>query len=163
MREGIGSIVLYNIIIIFILIVFALLAATLSYYKAFKVNSRILASIDKYEGYNQSAIEDINNTLAGLGYTVNSNHDVCKAERNDATLVSNQDESYYYCVYFYRDDRGGADEEENRLNGDKEPIYYNYSVVSYIYIDLPMIGSFKIPIHTKGERIYNFSDGQTYE
>lgn len=161
MREGIGSVVLYNIIIIFILIVFALLAATLSYYKAFKVNSRILASIDKYEGYNTPAIEDINNTLAGLGYTVNSNNDVCQPERNDATLVSNQDTSYYYCVYFYRDDRGGDD--ENRLNGDREPVYYNYSVVSYIYVDLPIVGAFKVPVHTKGERIYNFSDGQTYE
>lgn len=161
MREGIGSIVLYNIIIIFILIVFALLAATLSYYKAFKVNNRILASIDKYEGYNNSAIAEINTTLAGLGYTVNANNDKCKAERNDATLVSNQDTSYYYCVYFYRDDRGGGDDK--KYNGDDEPIYYNYSVVSYIYIDLPLFGAFKVPVHTKGERIYNFSDGQTYE
>ena len=160
MREGIGSVVLYNIIIVFILIVFALLAATLSYYKAFKVNNRILASIDKYEGYNQSAIEDINNTLAGLGYTTNVDNDRCKSERSDATLVSNQDTSYYYCVYFYRDDRGEADKK--KVNGDNEPIYYNYSVVSYIYADLPIVGAFKIPVHTKGERIYNFSDGQTY-
>lgn len=160
MREGIGSIVLYNIIIIFILIVFALLAATLSYYKAFKVNNRILASIDKYEGYNEPAKAEIRNTLAGLGYTVNASNDRCKAKRGDVRLVTNQDTNYYYCVYFYRDDRGDG---EKRLNGDKEEIYYNYSVVSYIYIDLPIVGAFKVPVHTKGERIYNFSDGQTYK
>ena len=38
MREGIGSVFLYNIIILFVIIVFGLLSATISYYKAFKVN-----------------------------------------------------------------------------------------------------------------------------
>ncbi len=159
MREGIGSIVLYNMIIVFILIVFALLAATLSYYKAFKVNSYILLSIDKFEGYNDPAIDEINNTLNTLGYTVNTNGDVCKASRGDGILVENQDNTYYYCVYFYGNDTGDGEE---RNNGDGNPLYYNYSVVSYIYVDLPIIGSFKVPVHTKGERIYNFSDNQDY-
>ena len=159
MREGIGSIVLYNMIIIFILIVFALLSATLSYYKAFKVNSYILLSIDKFEGYNDPAIEEISNTLNTLGYTVNNGEDICKSTRGDANLVDNQDTKYYYCVYFYGNDTGDG---EDRNNKDGKPLYYNYSVVSYIYVDLPIIGSFKVPVHTKGERIYNFSDDQAY-
>ncbi len=159
MREGIGSIVLYNMIIIFIFIVFALLAATLSYYKAFKVNSYILLSIDKFEGYNDLAIEEINDTLQTLGYTVNTNGDVCKSTRGSVQLVDNQDTTYYYCVYFYGDDTGDGEEG---TNADGNPLYYNYSVVSYIYVDLPIVGAFKVPVHTKGERIYNFSDQQDY-
>lgn len=158
MKEGIGSIVLYNMIIIFILIVFGLLSATLSYYKAFKVNNRILASIDKFEGFNAPAKEEINNTLTGLGYHIKSSSDVCKNTRKDAELASGQDNNFFYCVYLFKDDTGGND--KGRKNDDKEPLYYNYSVVSYIYIDLPIAGQFKIPVHTKGERIYNFSDEQ---
>lgn len=156
MKEGMGSVVLYNIIIIFILIVFGLLAATLSYYKAFKVNSRILFSIDKFEGYNGPAISEINNTLTTLGYS--RNHGNTCPERKGAQLVENQDGTFDYCVYLITNDAGGMDEGRN--NGDGEPIYYNYSVVSYIYIDLPIVDAFRIPIYTKGERIYNFTDEQ---
>ncbi len=45
MREGIGSIALYNIIIVFITITFAILAGTLSYSEAFKANNRIINAI----------------------------------------------------------------------------------------------------------------------
>ena len=49
------------------------------------------------------------------------------------------------------------EKSKNERNNDNEPIYYNYSVASYIYIDLPIAGQFKIPVYTKGERTYNFS------
>ena len=52
MNQSVGSIALYNIVLIFIVIVFAFLAATVSYSKAFRVNSRIIFAIEKYEGYN---------------------------------------------------------------------------------------------------------------
>ena len=51
MKESIGSTFLYNIIFIFIIIVFGLIAATLNYYKGFKINTRILQSIQKNSGY----------------------------------------------------------------------------------------------------------------
>ena len=61
-------------------------------------------------------------------------------------------------VKVIEDDRGS--QEQNRLNDDDEPIYYNYALTSYIYVDLPIVGAFKLPVYTKGERIYNFSDSQ---
>ena len=51
MREGIGSVFLYNIIIVFIVITFGFLSASLSYMKAFKVNGKIANALEKYEGY----------------------------------------------------------------------------------------------------------------
>lgn len=162
MREGVGEIFTYNLIIIFIVIVFGLLAATLNYYKAFKVNARILDVIEKYEGYNELAKDEIARDLSSIGYTHNNGDVVCEQTRGDAVLVarnnnnSSQDTEYSYCVYYYADDRGGNDKDKE--NGDGEPIYYNYSVVTYIYVDLPIVGSFKVPVHTKGERTYNFTD-----
>ena len=52
MRQAIGSVPMYNIIIIFIVITFGFLSATLSYMKAFKVNGRIAKALENYEGYN---------------------------------------------------------------------------------------------------------------
>lgn len=155
MREGIGETFTYNIIILFIIIVFAILAATISYYKAFKVNNRILDSIEKFEGYNEAARKDIEGKLKTIGYTVNGERAKCP-ERNGMALEK-QDGTYLYCVYYYEDDRGTKEKNKNERNNDNEPIYYNYSVASYIYIDLPIAGQFKIPVYTKGERTYNFS------
>lgn len=159
MRESIGSVFLYNIIILFIIIVFGLLSATISYYKAFKVNERILYIIDKFEGYNGFAVEEIQNYLTSIGYTYNPDGQrECADEKNGGTLITSKKAKHLYCVYYFSDDRGNN--EKTRLNGDEEPIYYNYSLVSYIYADLPIVGSFKLPVYTKGERIYNFSDHQ---
>ena len=159
MRESIGSVFLYNIIILFVIIVFGLLSATISYYKAFKVNERILYTIDKFEGYNKPAINEINDYLYSIGYTTSPNgQNDCVKSRDGGTLVIDRNSNYLYCVYYFNDDRGSN--EEGRLNGDDEPIYYNYSLTSYIYADLPIVGAFKLPVYTKGERIFNFSDDQ---
>lgn len=159
MREGIGSIFLYNIIILFVIIVFGLLSATISYYKAFKVNERLLYSIDKFEGYNQNSEEEMEKFLKSIGYTSNPNGQRdCAKEKDGGTLVTSKNARHLYCVYYFSDDRG--DNEGNSYNGDREPIYYNYSITTYIYVDLPIAGAFKLPVYTKGERIYNFSDNQ---
>lgn len=160
MREGIGSVVLYNMIIIFIFIVFMILASALTYYKAFRVNNMILYSIDKFEGYNDKAITEINQYLDTLGYTKNTDNSTCP-ERDGMKALKGSTDPYYYCVYYYSNDTGGSD--SGQRNGDNQPLYYNYSVVTYIYVDLPLVNKFKIPVHTKGERIFNFSDDQEQE
>ena len=159
MREGIGSVFLYNMIILFIIIVFGLLSATISYYKAFKVNERLLFMIDKFEGYNRLSIEEMQNFLVSIGYTSNPNgQSECPESKDGGTLLTARNARHLYCVYYFRDDRGSN--ETGRTNGDREPIYYNYAITTYIYVQLPIAGAFKLPVYTKGERIYNFSDDQ---
>ena len=114
MREGLGETFTYNMIIIFIVIVFGLLAATISYYKAFKVNNRILDSIEKYEGYNDAAKKDIENTLKTIGYTVNTEHATCP-QRSGAQLLK-QNDNYLYCVYYYDNDTSSNDTRKNEDN-----------------------------------------------
>ncbi len=160
MRESIGSTFLYNIIILFVIIVIGLLSATISYYKAFKVNERLLYSIDKFEGYNKLSKNEMEQYLSSIGYTYEvTGQNQCPKTKNGGTLITSTSSKYLYCVYYHSDDRGSN--EKNITNRDNKPIYYNYSLISYIYVDLPIAGKFKIPIYTKGERIYNFSDGQS--
>lgn len=140
MRESIGSTFLYNIIIIFIMIVFAILAATLTYYKAFKVNTRIINSIEKFEGYNSLSISEINNTLQTIGYMTKNNHK-CPSTKNGGQLQT-EDENFRYCVYYF--------EENDR--------YYSYGVITYITIDIPVVNLFlQIPIYTKSSQIFRFN------
>ena len=169
MRESIGSTFLYNIIFVYIVIVFGLITATLSYYKAYKINERILYSIDKFEGYNYNvdikgkafgSMVEIDNILTSLGYT-NSGVGIqnsCPDKENTKKIINDRS-SFLYCVYYFSDDRGAS--EKAIFNRNEKPIYYNYSVISYIYVNLPIVGNFKIPVYTKGERIYNFSDSQS--
>jgi len=139
MKQSIGGAFLYNIIIVFIVIVFAILGATLTYYKAFKVNTRITDSIEKFEGYNALAEAEINNTLTTIGYMDKSNHK-CPNEKNGGVLQP-ESERFRYCVYYF--------EESER--------YYSYGVITYITIDIPIVNMFlQIPIYTKSNRIFEF-------
>ena len=140
MRESIGSTFLYNIIILFIVIVFAILAGTLTYYKAFKVNTKITNSIEKHEGYNNLAVTEINNALTTIGYMNKDNH-VCPSTKNGGVLRE-QTQPFRYCVYYF-------DEGNN---------YYSYGVITYITLDIPIVNMFlQIPIYTKSNLIYKFN------
>jgi len=135
---------LYNIIIIFLFIIFAFAMGMVVYYKSFKINKEILSIIEKYEGYNTLSKRDIDNSLKTIGY--NLNVDECR-DRNGATITYAGDNNMY-CVYYY---------PHNKKNGDP---YYTYGVTTYLYFDLPFNFDIKLPIHTKSNRIYKFSDGQ---
>ena len=140
MNQSVGSIALYNIVLIFIVIVFAFLAATVSYSKAFRVNSRIIFAIEKYEGYNDLATSEIEDVLKTLGYTYDKNF-VCP-NRDDAEAVERLSNNYAYCIYYYKEDAR----------------HYTYGVLTYLYIDLPFVKDIiKVPVYTKTERIFRFN------
>lgn len=153
MRDGIGSISLYNIIIIFIAVVFALLAATLSYSKAFKVNSRIIKALETYEGYNSAggkfdkkgSAEEIDRLLSNIGYKVEENS--CKTLNGVEPLpMLANNASYNFCLYLKVED-----------TKDYKGRYFTYTVKTYMHFDLPIVGDFiKIPVTTKTEKIFCF-------
>lgn len=151
MRESIGSTFLYNIIFIFIILVFGLLAATLSYYKGYKVNYRILKAIQNESGYNSKSFDEIERVLNGLGYTHETNgiQNTCPEKRGSLSrvILPSKTTNYLYCVYYNPNDTNSR---------EKDNSYYSYGVVTYIYIDLPIVGQFKVPVYTKGKRIYKF-------
>jgi len=152
MKQAIGGVSIFNIMIIFIVAVFALLAAAYSYAKAYKINTRIMNGIEISEGYNDTAVNYINQAMQVLGYLKGKKVD-CPPQRNIngvvGNLVTNDKSNYYYCIYEFP-----ATTEANGYYGG---CYYSYGVVTYIVIDLPIAPTFELPIVSKTNRIYNFN------
>ena len=152
MREAIGSTFLYNIIILFLVVTFCFLAATLSYMKSFKMNGKIANVLEKYEGYNVLSYEEIETSLSNLGYraSVNGNLDCPKHTHNGIEYDpsygpnNNFNSKYKYCVYEY----------------PKKDGYFTMGIITYIYMDIPIVGgTFALPIYAETERIFEFSRG----
>ena len=148
MREGIGSVFLYNIIIIFIVITFGFLSASLSYMKAFKVNGRIANALEKFEGYNRLSDREISQTLTTIGYRV-GNLDCSTRTHNGIEyepLESAGFKNHEFCIYEY-------------IKGkDFKDGYFSYGILTYIYLDIPLVGgTFKVPVYSETEAIFKFS------
>lgn len=145
MKQAIGSIPMYNIIIIFIVITFGFLSATLSYMKAFKVNGRIAKALENHEGYNILSNEEITNTLTSLGYRFADPSTLdCPEKDGKQPLGAIDGKQHYYCLY------------ENSYYGETK--YFNYGIISYIFVDLPLGIEFKIPVYSETEEIFHFSE-----
>lgn len=142
MRESIGSTVLYNIIIVFLALIFALILSTLVYYKAFKVNKVIIASLEKFEGYNDLARDEIDRSLRSIGYP---SRDAGNCPVKDGLTPEQPiSQEFRYCIYFYDND------PTNR--------HYSYGVISYITFEIPFITTtfMSFPVYTKSDRIFRF-------
>lgn len=162
MRQALGTTVMLNFIIIFIVVTFAFLSATLSYMKAYRVNSRMSDAIEKYEGYNDLSNKEINKVLNTLGYIKGAKKDCVDRHLNkngvDRTVeefygvysevlseynLGSDSKKYYYCIYKY----------------DIDDNYYRYGIETYIRVEFPVISKLlKIKVYKETERIYNFSD-----
>jgi len=151
MKNAIGNTFIYNIIIVFIVLIFAFLSGALSYYKAFKVNNRIVYIIEKYEGYNSLAKQEINRYLDTIGYSRDLRNLDCSSYKGTDTMTIIEDNSkeHRYCIYV---DNSVAN-SRNYGNGT----YYSYAVRTYLSIDLPLINLIRIPITTKTNQIYKFT------
>lgn len=154
MREGIGSVFLYNIIIVFIVITFGFLSASLSYMKAFKVNGKIANSLEKYEGYNELSDKEIAETLSTIGYRIVGEMECPSIKKFGVELtpvpegINNTNKMHEYCLYEYKIKEG----------------YFTYRIATYIHLDIPIIGGmFKLPVYSETEPIFKFGDGSSQQ
>lgn len=143
MRESIGSVFLYNIIIVFLVITFAFLSGTLAYMKAFKANSRIVNAIEKYEGYNSLSSEEIERILTSIGYLKEEAN--CKKRDGLVPMESLENTKFLFCVYHYDENATGLENKDF------------YGVQTYMYFDFPVIGRIRIPLYAKTEKVYRFN------
>ncbi len=168
MRESIGTVSLLNFIIFFILLVFAFLAGSLSYYKAYRVNNAIVSSIEKFEGFNPMSYEDMEQKLVDFGYErvdfscpvdyKNSHGEVAYLVDNTGARVTNSSNyNYGYCIYRYENDTIYKGYNTSTLaTTDK---YDSYEVMTLIKFDFPVIGSIlRLRVSSRTGRIFYFSD-----
>ena len=153
MREATGGATLFYIVIFIITIIILLLISSISYSKAYRVKNRIVDIIEKYECYedcdgkviavtnkDNPAVEEINDTLAAIGYKVNPLNSNWECPTRDGELINNSSvgNNYRYCVYKVNSQRG-----------------YYYNVVSYMYLEVPLIGStIDLPVYGATKTIY---------
>lgn len=153
MKESIGYTVSLNIMIVFITIIVAFLCAALIYFKSNKVSNVITSAIEKYEGYNSSAIAEINRNLSSLGYgsrSISCDTSVTDKGAYNCELVN--DGTRGYCVY-------ACYEEDNKdASGKYKGEYYYYKIRTNMMITIPIINDMlDIPIYSNTNRLYNFS------
>lgn len=140
MKQGVGFSVTINIMAIFIVVTFAFLVTSLNYYKAYKINNAISDSIEKYEGYNNFSIKEIDTKLNSLGYI--NNKAGCK--NGDLVAAGNSNFKGSYCVSEY------FNSEQN---------YTRYEITTYINFNIPIVNkTLDLPVKTKTETIYYLGD-----
>lgn len=135
MKQAIGATQIINYVIVFIVITFGFLIATLSYMKAFKVNSVISNSIEKFEGYNEYSDKEIRNNLKTIGYRTGTFN--CG---EDGSSIS----GFHACV--------------KRIGNTNTGNYIRYKITTFIEFG-PILGQhFEIPVRSQTEKIYVFSN-----
>ena len=148
MKEAIANVGVFNLIIIFVIILMSFFIGSLGYSKAFKVKNKIVNEIEK-EGSYEAAKDSIEQWLHVIGYRMYTGFEPKKgcpaADKNNAHLV-NQNGDYQYCVY----EVNSCTEEfyEGKTSLHKCSKYYK--VIAYMYFDVPIVSDLiKIPV--KGE------------
>ena len=104
-------------------------------------------AIEKYEGYNDASATWINEYLSSIGYQYEEKAPECSVRRGLEPMQSLND-NYRFCVY--------AENVDTRTYNGR---YVEFGVVTYIYIDMPVIGNFfRIPVYGKSNRVFCFGE-----
>ena len=141
MKEAIGTSMVFNLMMVFIGVMIIILVGSISYSKGFKVRNRIIDRIQEYNGYNADVDSDVKAAIEGdlqaIGYKIVQ--DLSCNERENATLLTTDYNTYNYCVYEYSTTRGKY-----------------YGVTVFISFDVPLIGDYiNIPIYGETRIVYD--------
>lgn len=133
MKEAIGNSFLVTLSIVFLFLIMSLLVASLSYSKAYKAKNKIVSVIEKYNGFDASAEDEVNTDLFKMGYKTNTTSRRCKEYENKVLLHDTEAGTYDYCVYEVSSTRGRY-----------------YQVVTYMHFDVPIIEQY-LTFEVKGD------------
>ena len=149
MKEAIANAGVFNLVIIFVIVLLAFFIGSLSYSKAFKVKNKILEEIEKDQGYtigtNDSTESRVEEWIGNIGYRVNTGNSRNTANCPTVTgnggeqgKLVNTDGDYQYCVYEF---------DTCTARSDKAKCGKYYRVTAYMYFDIPIIsGLLKLPV-----------------
>lgn len=144
MREAVGSTYLFQIVIVFIFFFAAFLAVAINYSQAFQIKNQVVNALEQAEGYNATSKERIKTIKASNGYFRDVNQAQCRANLGaDAIVPTDSDTGApLNGICILRHD-----------NGDGKAYY---TVQTYVWFDLPIIGNFiTIPVNGETKLIVN--------
>jgi len=127
MRESIGGAWILGIVMTFIVLFASFLAISINYSKAFKVKNNVVDLIEKNEGMNQNAAEEIWGYLQSQGYILKGKCRNAEALGFDIDGVAVDQNKSLYCV------------KRNKVDDTSMDKTY-YSVEVFFRLDLPVIG-----------------------
>lgn len=175
MRQSISYTFLLNTVILFIFVCMSVIMGIFSYNRAFKANTIVIDSIEKYEGYNCLSEEEIARKLNNISYNVPFTVECkdhygtpCMTDLNNnyAVVSYNLDYSADKYVEVGRNNKNYSDDYKEMNSMYKCDQYhcqntkkYQYGVYTYMYVDLPVVSSLlKIPFFSKTRIMYEFRD-----
>lgn len=139
MREAIGATWIMSIVIAFIALFSGYLAFSVNYSKAFKVKDGIVDRIEKHNGVNNAAINDINDMMTSVGY---SSKGKCSVYFNDSGLAyigvtsnvvdshPSSSSTYNYCI-----------QKINALNTSGQLSAAYYKVYVFFSLSIPILNN----------------------
>ena len=138
MKESINNAFIFNMVILFLVIIIAILIGSLSYSKAFKVKSKIIDILEKHQAYNSKSRTEIDGILREIGYKTNqSRKNTCPG--GHGVLVTPHNSNFRYCVY-----------RNDTSNG------FYFTVASFVYFEIPVIGDIlEFPVYGDTRVIYD--------
>lgn len=135
MKESISYTYLLNMMLVFIFVSFSVVMVTISYTKAYRINSKIADAIEDAEGYNEKSVNEINRLIRAFGYQ--QPNITCK-ERSTGVVVETDIKGI--CIY--------------EIDSDD---YYSYGITTYMLFDLPLVNMLRIPVYNTTDKIYKFN------
>ena len=150
MRESIGALSIFSIVMTFIVLFTAYLAVSINYANAFRVKNNLISAIENNEGINGTNTDFLNQILADQNYDTFGECptlDKLGGDWNNATrmLIGQNDRLARACIY-------RREAEQASENNVKCQISY-YKVVVFFKMDLPVMGdllTFPIKGDTRG-------------
>lgn len=158
MREAIGNVFVFNFIIVFVIIFIGLFATSSSYSKASKVKNTILDIVEEHadeltnvDQIPEDITTEIETMLSKVGYRLNKNKkNKCPDVLNG--VLMNDFSNYHYCIY-----KHNKADDNTSDNGNLPRRGNYYTVITYMYFDIPLIGD-NLEFPVKGQTRTYFSE-----
>lgn len=132
MKEAIANVGVFNLMIIFLVILMFFFVGSLCYSKAYKVKNHIVNEIEKNGGFNSSDKDELEGWLSEIGYKITTSPRSCPSVQ-DSDLVNTLG-NYEYCIYKIDDSTSDVGS-------------VRYKVIAYAYFDIPIIGGMiRLPV-----------------
>lgn len=147
MKEAIANAGVFNIIIIFVIVLLSFFVGSLGYSKAYKIKNKIIDEIEKDEVYDSGTQTRVENWLSEIGYRFNNVSFSCPEVESHYGNVKaiNSGGTYQYCVYKFDTCADARDSGTGKCSKAKSSIYYR--VVTYMYFDVPIVNNLiRLPV-----------------
>ena len=144
MRDAFGGAFMIKLMLIFLIIYVCFIAVALNYAKAFKAKNGIIDIIEKYEGFNNVSIDQIDAYLDRINYTVSSQsgNTASYAADNPGTECARQG----YCIKETLNNDGSG--TNYVVTTFVQVSFFGFDNLAGISFTVPISGEVRIPIRS---------------